>query len=321
MSWKAAKGPLLNLLCTILLALSAEFMALSHMGGIPGFQLLFLLRVTQFLTVVVFVPCFCPKLVGENLRQNLQLFLSTVVNAVANTLMYLSFTYAAPGIAFGIIQGTVPLFTTCIGFIILKETVTLIPCCGILISVIGVVLVGIGMGHEGADSTQKLVISILLPLAAALARAPGMVLSRAVLKDLPGLTIMLYLSMFGTVAQFILTYSLETPVWTMSAQTAGYVAGLGLTQSLATLTLLGVLDVEKAAIAVAMGTLVVPITILMDYLFLSKVPVLLKWVGLSLVVLGTVLLSIYTWWKHDQEEKHKKLLDKLDFSSWEDDEN
>ncbi|XP_035660262.1 uncharacterized transporter YdfC-like [Branchiostoma floridae] len=255
------------------------------------------------------------------MRQNVTLILSTVVNAVGNTLMYLSFTYAAPGIAFGIIQGTVPLFTTCIGFLILKETVTLIPCCGILISLIGVVLVGIGMGNQGADSTQKLVVSILLPLAAALTRAPGMVLSRAVLKDLSGLTIVLYLSLFGTVAQFILTNSLETPVWTMSAQTAGYVAGLGISQSLATLAMLGVLDVEKAFIAVAMGTLVVPMTIFLDYLFLSKVPGLLKWVGLSLVVLGTVVLSIYTWWKHHQGEKHKKLLENLDFSHLQDDED
>ncbi|CAH1247528.1 Hypp7938 [Branchiostoma lanceolatum] len=198
------------------------------------------------------------------MRQNVTLILSTVVNVASSTLMYLSFTHAAPGIAFGIVQGTTPLFTTCIGFIILNETVTLIPCCGILISVVGVVLVGIGMGHQGADSTQKLVVSILLPLAAALTRAPGMVLSRAVLKDLSGLTIMLYLSSFGTVVQCILTHSLETPVWSMSAQTAGYVAGLGLSQSLATLAMLGVLDVEKAVIAVAMGTLVVPITILLD---------------------------------------------------------
>eukprot|EP00058_Branchiostoma_floridae_P023170 XP_002608660.1 hypothetical protein BRAFLDRAFT_73884 [Branchiostoma floridae] len=292
---KAAKGPLLNLLSTILLALSAEFMALSHIGGVPGFQLLFFLRVTQFLTVVVCVPFCCPKLIGENMRQNVTLILSTVVNAVGNTLMYLSFTYAAPGIAFGIIQGTVPLFTTCIGFLILKETVTLIPCCGILISLIGVVLVGIGMGQQGTDSTQKLIVSIFLPLAAALTRAP--------------------------VAQFILTYSLETPVWTMSAKTAGYVAGLGISQSLATLAMLGVLDVEKAFIAVAMGTLVVPMTIFLDYLFLSKVPGLLKWVGLSLVVLGTVVLSIYTWWKHHQEEKHKKLLENLDFSHLQDDED
>ncbi|XP_078674713.1 solute carrier family 35 member G2-like [Branchiostoma floridae x Branchiostoma belcheri] len=311
---KAAKGPLLNLLSTVLMALSAEFMTLSHKGGIPGFQLLFLLSVTQFLTVIVFIPCVCPRLVGENLRQNGKLILMTVINVVSSTLMYLSFTYSSPGIEIGIIQGSAPLFTACVGFILLKETVTLIPCCGILISVIGVVLVGIGMGREGSDSTQNLAISILLPLSAALTRAPGIVLFRAVLKDLSGVTIMLYLSALGTVAQFILTYSLETPVWTMSAQTAGYVAGLGLTQALATLTLLGVLDVEKAAIAVAMGTLVVPITILLDYLFLTKVPGLLKWVGLSLVVLGTVVLSIYTWWKHRQEERHQNLLEELNFS-------
>ncbi|XP_035660264.1 solute carrier family 35 member G1-like [Branchiostoma floridae] len=255
------------------------------------------------------------------MRQNVTLILMTVVNVVASTLLYLSFTYAAPGIALGIVQGTVPLFTTCIGFIVLKETVTLIPCCGILISVTGVVLVGIGMGHQGADSTQNLAVSIVLPLAAALTRAPGIVLFRVVIKNISFLPIMLYTSLLGTVAQFILTYSLETPVWTMSAKTTGYVAGLGLTQALATLTLLGVLDVEKAAIAVAMGTLVVPITILMDYLFLSKVPGLLKWVGLSLVVLGTVVLSVYTWWQHRQEERHKELLETLDFSHLQDDEN
>ncbi|XP_019633394.1 PREDICTED: solute carrier family 35 member G1-like [Branchiostoma belcheri] len=312
-SLKAARGPLLSIGATILFAISSEMTALSSKDGIPGFQLMFFLRLSQILVLLVCFLIFRPKLIGENKHQNGLLFLETVVNNVATTLMYLSFTYASPGIAFGIIQGSMPLFTACLGFIFLKEKIGLIPCCGILISIIGVILVSIGMAKHAVGPTNTMVVSILLPLAAAFSKGPDMVLSRAIIKDMSGITMLLYITIPGTVAQLILTYSFETPVWVMSAKTAWYIAGLGLSQAVAMLFFLGVMKVEKAAIAVALRALVIPLTILLDYLILSKVPNAIKWGGLSLVILGTLGLGIYTWWEHHQEEKRKTLLKKMDF--------
>ncbi|KAI8503799.1 hypothetical protein Bbelb_187700 [Branchiostoma belcheri] len=120
-SLKAARGPLLSLGATVLFAISSELTALSSIDGIPGFHLVFFMRLSQFLIVLVCVIIFRPKLIGKNKHQNGLLFLEVVVNNVATTLMYLSFTYASPGIAFGIIQGSMPLFTACFGFIFLKE--------------------------------------------------------------------------------------------------------------------------------------------------------------------------------------------------------
>ncbi|XP_066283444.1 solute carrier family 35 member G2-like [Branchiostoma lanceolatum] len=282
-SLKAARGPLLSLGSTILFALSAEFTALSSKGGIPGFQLLFFLRLTQLLTILVLTVIIRPKLIGENRRQNGLLVLEMIINNVGTSLVYLPFTYAAPGIAFGIIQGSMPLFTACIAFIFLKEKIGIIPCCGILISIIGVALVSIGMANQTTDSTHTMMVSILLPLAAAFTKGPDMVLGRAIMKDMSGLTLLLYITLLGTPAELILTYSFETPVWAMSAETAGYIAGLGLSQAIAMLFFLAVLKVEKAVIAVALRAFVVPLTILLDYFFLSKVPTSLKWTGLSLV--------------------------------------
>ncbi|XP_019643760.1 PREDICTED: solute carrier family 35 member G1-like [Branchiostoma belcheri] len=313
-SLKAARGPLLSLGATVLFAVSSELTALSSIDGIPGFQLVFFMRLSQFLIVLVCILIFRPKLTGENKRQNGLLFLETVVNNVATTLMYLSFTYASPGIAFGIIQGSMPLFTACFGFIFLKEKIGLIPICGILISIVGVILVSIGMAHQSVGSTNAMVVSITLPLAAAFSKGPDMVLSRAILKDMSGITMLLYITVVGTVAEIILTYSFETPVWVMSAKTAWYIAGLGLCQAVAMLFFLGVLKVEKAAIAVALRALVIPLTILLDYLILSKVPNAIKWGGLSIIILGTLGLGIYTWWSHKQKEKRKTLLKKMDFS-------
>ncbi|XP_078594370.1 uncharacterized protein LOC144872183 isoform X2 [Branchiostoma floridae x Branchiostoma japonicum] len=318
-SLKAARGPLLSLGATILFAFSAEFTALSSKGEIPGFQLLFFLRLAQLLVILVCYLIFRPKLTGENRRQNFLLLLAAIINNVATALVYLSFTYAAPGIAFGIIQGAMPLFTGCFGFIFLKEKIGIIPSCGILISIIGVSLVSIGMANAAKDSTHAMVVSIVLPLTAAFAKGPDMVLARAIMKDMSGITILVYITSLGTVAQLILTYSFETPVWVMSGETAGYVAGLGLSQALAMLFFLAVLKVEKAAIAVALRTLVIPVTVLLDYLILSKVPTELKWAGLSLVLVGTIVVGIYTWWTHHEDQKRMDLLKRLDFSPQETD--
>ncbi|KAI8490573.1 hypothetical protein Bbelb_318410 [Branchiostoma belcheri] len=161
----------------------------------------------------------------------------------------------------------------------IPEKIGLIPICGILISIVGVILVSIGMAHQSVGSTNAMVVSITLPLAAAFSKGPDMVLCRAILKDMSGITMLLYITLVGTVAEIILTYSFEIPVWVMSAKTAWYIAGLGLCQAVAMLFFLGVLKVEKAAIAVALRALVIPLTILLDYLILSKVPNAIKWGG------------------------------------------
>ncbi|CAH1266282.1 SLC35G2 [Branchiostoma lanceolatum] len=278
-SLRAARGPLLALGATVLSCLSAEFMALSSKGGIPSFQLLFFLNLTQLLVVLVCLVIFRPKLIGDNRRQNGLLLLETFVNNIATSLVFLSFTFAAPGIAFGIIQGSMPLFTACFGFIFLKETIGLIPCCGILISATGVVIVSIGMvdQDQAVKATQVMVESILLPLAAGFMGAPDMVLIRAIQKDVSGLTMLFYIQLLGAVATLILTLTLETPVWVMSTEIAGFVAGLGLSEAVALLFLTAVLKYEKAAIAVALRTLVTPFTILLDFFILYEVPNLLKW--------------------------------------------
>ncbi|CAH1233885.1 Hypp842 [Branchiostoma lanceolatum] len=313
-SLKAARGPLLALGATVFSGTSSEFTALGSKGGIPGFQLLFFLRLTQFLTVIVCLAIFRPKLIGENRRQNWLLLLETLIHNLSTALVLLSFTYvyAAPGIAFGIIQGALPLFTA--GFIFLKEKIGPIPCCGILISVTGVVLVSIGMATRAVDASRTLVVSILLPVAAAFTKAPDFVLRRAILKDVSGITLYLYVTSLGTVALLILTFACETPVWTMSAEIAGYVAGVGLSQTMVMLFFIAVLKVEKAAIAVGLRTLVIPFTIILDYLILSVVPNLLKWAGLGLVVLGAVVLNAHTYWAHCQEEKRRSFLEKMGIS-------
>ncbi|XP_066268668.1 solute carrier family 35 member G1-like [Branchiostoma lanceolatum] len=313
-SLKAARGPLLALGATVFSGTSSEFTALGSKGGIPGFQLLFFLRLTQFLTVLVCLVIFRPKLIGENRRQNWLLLLETLIHNLSTALVLLSFTYAAPGIAFGIIQGALPLFTAGFGFIFLKEKIGAIPCCGILISVTGVVLVSIGMATQAVDASHTLVVSILLPVAAAFTKAPDFVLRRAILKDVSGTTLYLYVTSMGTVALLILTFACETPVWTMSAEIAGYVAGVGLSQTMVMLFFIAVLKVEKAAIAVGLRTLVIPFTIILDYFILSVVPNVLKWAGLGLVVLGAVVLNVHTYWAHRQEEKRSSFLEKMGIS-------
>ncbi|XP_066269323.1 solute carrier family 35 member G1-like [Branchiostoma lanceolatum] len=313
-SLKAGRGPLLSLLSTILYAISAVCMVLGNKAGVPGFQLLFCLRLTNLLAVLVCILIFRPRLTGETTRQNVLLILCAVANEVGNTLIYLSFLFAAPGIAFGLIQGSLPLVTCCSGIIFLKETIGITPGCSILICIVGVVMVGVGLGNQGANSTEELIISIGLPLAAAVVCGPVYILIRHLILEVSWLTVLLYMSSVGIVAQFILTYTTETPVWEMSTETAGYVAGLSLSQAAAFMILFGVLQLEKAAIAISLRTLVVPFTIVLDYIFLLDTPTPLELGGIAVILLGVSILSGHTWRKHHEEEKHKRILEKMNFT-------
>eukprot|EP00058_Branchiostoma_floridae_P004083 XP_002589571.1 hypothetical protein BRAFLDRAFT_81527 [Branchiostoma floridae] len=129
-----------SLLCAVSYSVSsafaAEFMALSSQAGMPGLQLIFLAKLVQFLFCLIVLPCFRPKLTADDTPQAMFLFLLAVVDNMATILAFMSFVYVVPGIAFGIIQGSVPLFTACIGFVFLRETVGVMDFCGILCSAV-----------------------------------------------------------------------------------------------------------------------------------------------------------------------------------------
>eukprot|EP00058_Branchiostoma_floridae_P008807 XP_002594295.1 hypothetical protein BRAFLDRAFT_65151 [Branchiostoma floridae] len=279
----------------------------------PGLQLIFLAKLTQFLFVLLVLPCFRPKLTAEDTPQMMFLFLSAVTDNLGTILAFMSFVYVVPGIAFGIIQGSVPFFTALIGFAFLRETVGVMDFCGILCSAAGVIIVAVGMSMDAASSTKWLTVAILLPLASAFTKGPNNVITRLLLglQGMSILTQMLYAQLLGTVLLLALTYIFETPRWTMSARTMWYVIGLCLCELFSSLSLKLVLKMEKAGITATLLTLVIPFTILLDYIFQSKFPSPTILVGVSLVVLGIIVIGGHTWWVNRQEIRHRELMEKM----------
>ncbi|KAI8502651.1 hypothetical protein Bbelb_193530, partial [Branchiostoma belcheri] len=109
-SLKAANGIFLSLLSAITASFSAEFVALASKDGLPRFQVLFLMRLIELLGVTC-VAAFCrPRFMGENRHQNTMLVLFVIFSNVVGIAQFLSFTYTVPGIANGIIQGSMPFF-------------------------------------------------------------------------------------------------------------------------------------------------------------------------------------------------------------------
>ncbi|XP_019627954.1 PREDICTED: uncharacterized protein LOC109472600 [Branchiostoma belcheri] len=304
-SFEAAKGVVLTLMSAIAISFSAEFTALISKEGIPSFQIFFLKRSIELLTLVPILAFWRPKLYGENRRQNFMLFLFATVTNVSMVAYFLSFVYTVPGIAFGIIQGLMPFFVACIGFLVLKESLSLVDGFGMVISVSGVVLVAVGNTQVGGLPTKLLVMSIVMPLLASFALAPDVVIMRYLTGTLgvPIVTALLYQDTLGAVACLGITYAAEIPVWTMSWRTVLYVVGLGVSKSLGTFLLLAALKFVKAYISTTVRMFVIPITLLLDYFFMQKIPHSFQVTGMVLVMLGIVFVSGHTWWrKHRQKE-------------------
>ncbi|XP_035691627.1 uncharacterized protein LOC118426383 [Branchiostoma floridae] len=314
-SLKAARGILLTLMSSISISFCAEFMA--NKDGIPSFQILFLMRLTELLALVPILAFCRPRLTGKNRRENIMLFIFVIVSNAANILHFLSFTYTVPGISFGIIQGSMPFFVACIGFLVLKESLGIPDVCAILISVTGVVLLSVGMTQVGTSSTKLLVLSIVIPVLASLVFAPDMVIMRYLTGTLgvPIVTALLYQTLFGTAVLLAITYSVETPVWTMATRTALYVVGVGVSKFVANFTILSALKVVKAYISTSVRMFAIPFSLLLDYLLMQKVPNSLQAAGVVLVMLGIVLISVYTWWSHRRVDLQRTLLKELQFDT------
>ncbi|XP_019616428.1 PREDICTED: uncharacterized protein LOC109463954 [Branchiostoma belcheri] len=309
-------GVLYALLYTVLSAVASQFMALNSQAGIPGLQLMFLVKLVQTLAVAFFLPFFRPKLTTESGRQSLLLVLSTILENLGSVFQYMSFIYVVPGIAFGIIKGSMPLASACIGFLFLKETVGVVDGFGIVLNVAGVAVVASGLITENTSSTQHLTASLLLPFAATFSRAPNLVISRSLIgvQKVSVLTVLFYADLAGAVVLLGLTYWLETPVWAMSAQTVGCVIALCLCVCGAQFATKLSLKTEKAGITATIKTFTIPLAVLLDYVVQSEFPSLLKFGGVVLIVFGTGVVAVYTWWKHRKETLHKEFMESLDFN-------
>ncbi|KAI8493721.1 hypothetical protein Bbelb_286420 [Branchiostoma belcheri] len=307
-------GVLYVLLNTLFSAFAAQFLVLSRQAGIPSLQLIFLVKLSQLLVVLVALPFCKPKLTAKDGRQALSLTLSTITDNLVSVFKFMSFVFVVPGIALGIIQGSTPLVTACIGFLFLKETVGALDCFGIVLSVAGVIVVAVGMVLENtSSSTLHLTLSILLPMAAALSKGPNTVISRSLIgvQGVSVLTVTFYANLLGGVVLLALTYMLETPRWDMSLQTVGYIIGLCVCVCGASFATKLALKTEKACIATTIKMFTIPLTVLLDYVFQSEFPSPVELGGVLLVVLGTTLTAGYTWWrrKHTQASWHPSMSD------------
>ncbi|XP_078576197.1 solute carrier family 35 member G2-like [Branchiostoma floridae x Branchiostoma japonicum] len=301
----------------LLAALAAHFMALSSQAGVPGLQLLFVMQLAELLCVLVVLPFFRPRLTAEDTLQGMILFLSAVIDNLGTVLAFMSYIYVVPGLAVGVIQGLVPFSTACVGYIFLKERVGVVDSCCILCSVAGVALVTVGMTMGAASSThvQWLTVAILLPFAAAFFEGPNNVITRFLI-DVQGVSILtdtFYTQLLGTVLLLPGTFLFETPRWTMSAPTIGYVIGLCLCDFFSVLSLKLVLKLEKAGVAAVFMTLVIPFTILLDYLLQSHVHGPMELGGITLVVIGTAVVGGHSWWGHRQKMRRNDLLETMNF--------
>ncbi|XP_019615882.1 PREDICTED: uncharacterized protein LOC109463489 [Branchiostoma belcheri] len=202
---QSASSLVLAVSCTLFGAFASQFMALSSQAGVPGLQLIFLMKLTQLLCVLVILPFVRPKLTTEDAPQALTLSATTVTDNLGTVLMFLSFVYVVPGVAFGVIQGAIPVSTACVGFLFLGERLDAIDSGGILCSAAGVVLVAVGMSTAADSSSHPqltLAIGILLPLAAAFTKGPNNVLMRSLLgvRGVSVVTVVLYVQLAGTPA-------------------------------------------------------------------------------------------------------------------------
>ncbi|XP_019628063.1 PREDICTED: uncharacterized protein LOC109472665 [Branchiostoma belcheri] len=308
-------GVLYALLQAMLSASAAQFLVLSRQAGVPSLQLIFLIKLAQLLVALVALPLLRPKLTTENSRQTKLLTLSAITDNLVSVLKFLSFVFAVPGIAFGIMNGSTPFVTACIGFVFLEELLDMVDCFGIVLSSAGVIVVATGMIMENTSPVLHLAASILLPLATAFSKGPHTVMARSLIgvQGVSVLTVTLYSNLLGAVVLLGLTYLFETPLWAMSQQTMGYVIGLCLCVCGASFATKLALKTEKAWITVTIKMFTIPLAVALDYIVQSEFPSRVTFIGVSLVLFGTTLTAAYTWGRHRQKILHRNLMQSLNF--------
>ncbi|XP_035696422.1 uncharacterized protein LOC118429902 [Branchiostoma floridae] len=296
-------------------SLSNEFVTLSGNEGIPGLQILFLNRLSLLIMVAAAWPIVRPTVTGLTGYKQIGLFLLvTASHNLEYALAFIALTFADPGIAHTIRKGTKTVLTAILGFYFLGEVLGLLDCFGIFLNFVGVAVIGYCLIF-GRKPVRSNVLTFLLPTLAAAVGAPLTLLDKILIdmKEFHMLVLLLGISASGCLYLPALTYAFENPVWNMSVQTVGYLIGVNVTYTLAIVTWYCGIRLEDAGVSTAIKVITVPITIALDYFFLSKIPSTIKLVGGALAFAGSVIISVVTIRRHRKTEKRAELMEELGF--------
>lgn len=242
----------------------------------------FLIASVTLLLMTVFYPVRWP------LRQDLlRIFLTGFFGIAAYNISLNYGKQFVTASAASFVVNTVPIFTTLLSTVFLRERTSLISWFGIVLSFIGVSVIGVG------ESGLHLNMGALILLGTAICQSLYFIIQRSLLLRYTSFEVVCYAIWVGTLCMFVFLPSLLAEARQASLMTTGAIIYLGLFPSVAGyLCWSNVLSKLPASKAANFLYLIPGLTILLAYIWLRELPTTTSLVGGLLALGGVIVVNV-----------------------------
>ncbi|XP_006820632.1 solute carrier family 35 member G2-like [Saccoglossus kowalevskii] len=311
------EGMLMALLSGISLAVSSIYTRLSSDGGVPRFHTTFINNIPLAPVVIPFMVYYkVNPICHERWRDTLVILLLGCGRAVVIMAQTISFTYVNSGNAVALLNGITAVAASLLASLFLREKCRLIGIVAICVDIVGIVLLirpPFIFGHlsESYGYTMDLTIGYSLITVAAVILAIVIVASRKLLQRVSILIVTFYAGVMGFVLSLIFMLALETSVFPITdLSLIFYLSLMAISYTIAFYTLYRAVQVQDASTCALLRNISIVVAFVLQHYVLETRPTLLDIIGASLILVGTSVVSLETWWikTHRKDEEEDLLL-------------
>ncbi|XP_077998803.1 solute carrier family 35 member G1-like [Glandiceps talaboti] len=308
----SAIGVLLGLISGSSYAISSVFIVLLQNMGVTQFQVKF---ITGFVGALTVLPLIFYKRVDVRLTSWKDRII-LLGNGAIGTVSCIALLYALPNAPLGninsLIQGSLSIITALLACICLKEVCSLPEVAASLLSVTGILLITrpefLAPTHSSPSRRES--IAYILTLVSVVGISAGYIIGRAVRERVHVFAIMLYNSSVNTLLNFALMFII-TPSsnWNIPYLGFLYLFAVCAAGVISTWARYESLRMESAASVALLSNIQLVISYLADIFIFHYNIHPLDFVGAGVVVLSSVIVSIFSCKKKLDTSKEKSKID------------
>ncbi|XP_077992190.1 solute carrier family 35 member G1-like [Glandiceps talaboti] len=303
--WNAVTGALAALCSGICLSLSDAFMTFGVQNGISPSQQLMMKSVVA---ITVMVPLLAYHKVNVLKIGRKNLILNIIKSSLENggdILFYYALVWVGLGNGTAIDSGGLPVFTSVIAVIALRERLTCIYIIVILVNIFGIILISrpeFLFGSTEGGSGLGYVFAVL----SALTFSIGAVCSRGMSEDLSLLVVVLFNGICGVIISLpVACVTSQNHIYTALVNhpaNIGYMVGMTGFYMLYCWSFNKALQLETAARVIILFNMGVVVSFLLDVFAFHRVIHLLSIVGTCLILLTSLVTSLLAWMENYKKD-------------------